>query len=217
MNLDHGQELSSIDFSAMIGGPLNAVVEAQAKSAMATINFIKTIGFEPDVVTPEVPATGTNPATPATTKPGKAKTVVFAYDKTNPNYDQDVEGSEEILTYELHIPTLAIAPIPYLRVEDVTIQFNAKITSAVYERNTTAEAYGGSISAKAGWGWGSARLSAYYSKRKSTVSGSQVNRTYSLDVKVHAVQDEIPAGLDRVLGILEDSISEVQQPTEETE
>ncbi|MEM7187112.1 MAG: DUF2589 domain-containing protein [Bacteroidota bacterium] len=200
--MNHGQELSSIDFASMIGGPLNAVVEAQAKSAMTTLDFIQTIGFE------EL----TDPGPPPTKKYGKAKTVTFTYDKANPNFDANVTGSKEVLTYKLDVPTLAIIPIPYLRVEDVNIQFNAKISSTTYQRNTSAEAYGGNFSAKAGWGWGSARLSAYYSKRKSTVSGNQVNRTYSLDVKVHAVQDEIPAGLDRVLGILEDSMTEKEVP-----
>jgi len=202
--MNHGQELSSIDFASMIGGPLNAVVEAQAKSAMTTLDFIQTLGFE---------AT-TAPGPPPVITYGKAKTVTFTYDKANPDYDPADNNSKEVLTYKLDVPTLAIIPIPYLRVEDVHIQFNAKISSTTYQRNTSATAYGGNISAKAGWGWGSARLSAYYSKRKSTVSGNQVNRTYSLDVKVHAVQDEIPAGLERVLGILEDSMTEKLVPAE---
>ncbi len=33
-----GQELSSIDFQSMIGGPLNAVIKAQAQSAQTQIN-----------------------------------------------------------------------------------------------------------------------------------------------------------------------------------
>jgi hypothetical protein len=43
-NYDPGQELSSIDFSAVIGGPLTAVVDAQAKAALSTIDFIKSVG-----------------------------------------------------------------------------------------------------------------------------------------------------------------------------
>jgi hypothetical protein len=47
-----GQELGSLDFQAMIGGPLCAVVEAQAQSAISTINFIKTVGFKPSSANP---------------------------------------------------------------------------------------------------------------------------------------------------------------------
>ena len=41
-----GQELSSIDFESMIGGPLVAVIHAQAQAAMSTVNFIKEVGFK---------------------------------------------------------------------------------------------------------------------------------------------------------------------------
>ena len=41
-----GQELSSIDFESMIGGPLVAVINAQAQAAMSTVNFIKEVGFK---------------------------------------------------------------------------------------------------------------------------------------------------------------------------
>ena len=41
-----GQELASIDFASMLGGPLRAVVNAQAQAAMSTVNFIKEVGFK---------------------------------------------------------------------------------------------------------------------------------------------------------------------------
>lgn len=41
-----GQELASIDFESMLGGPLVAVVNAQAQAAMSTVNFIKEVGFK---------------------------------------------------------------------------------------------------------------------------------------------------------------------------
>ena len=41
-----GQELASLDFANLIGGPINAVVEAQAKAAITTANFIQEVGFD---------------------------------------------------------------------------------------------------------------------------------------------------------------------------
>ena len=56
---DPGQELSSINFSNMIGGPLRAVIEAQAEAAQSTVNFIKAVGFkEGDATDPEATSTG---------------------------------------------------------------------------------------------------------------------------------------------------------------
>ena len=61
-----GQELSSIDFQSMIGGPLNAVVKAQAQSAQTSVDFIKSVGFN---------------APDAKEDPGKPTMVTFEYDK----------------------------------------------------------------------------------------------------------------------------------------
>ncbi|MBZ0098217.1 MAG: DUF2589 domain-containing protein, partial [Taibaiella sp.] len=49
-NYNPGQELSSINFGGMIGGPLTAVVDAQSQAALSTVSFIKSVGFTPDVV-----------------------------------------------------------------------------------------------------------------------------------------------------------------------
>ncbi len=35
-----GEELSTLDFESMIGGPLVAVVNAQAQASMATVNLL---------------------------------------------------------------------------------------------------------------------------------------------------------------------------------
>ena len=43
---NYGGELSSLDFKNLIGGPLSAVVEAQALAAESTVQFIKAMGFD---------------------------------------------------------------------------------------------------------------------------------------------------------------------------
>ncbi|MDY6857251.1 MAG: DUF2589 domain-containing protein [Thermodesulfobacteriota bacterium] len=43
-----GDELASLDFQSMIGGPLNAVIKAQAQSAITSVDFIKAVGFNSD-------------------------------------------------------------------------------------------------------------------------------------------------------------------------
>jgi hypothetical protein len=43
-----GEELSRIDFQSIIGGPLDAVVQAQAQSAQTSVDFIKAVGFDED-------------------------------------------------------------------------------------------------------------------------------------------------------------------------
>jgi hypothetical protein len=55
----------------------------------------------------------------------------------------------------------------------------------------------------------SAELKVSYAYKKSTTEGSKVERTYSMAVHVRAVQDEMPAGTERLLNILENNIKEV--------
>ena len=184
-----GDELANLDFESMIGGPLSAVVRAQAQSAVTSVDFIKAVGFDDDE---------------------KPQMVTFKYDKQVETFDDqgNVTGSET-KPHSLTVPFLTMLPIPFIRVEETTIDFNAKINS-MQERNATSEqGLGVELKAKAGWGWGSARLKVNYSQKKTTSSKSKTERTYSMSVHVRAVQDELPAGTERLLGILENSISEV--------
>ena len=43
-----GDELSNLNFEAMIGGPLSAVIKAQAQAAVTSVDFIKAVGFDHD-------------------------------------------------------------------------------------------------------------------------------------------------------------------------
>ncbi|MCU0638020.1 MAG: DUF2589 domain-containing protein [Methanothrix sp.] len=191
-----GQELASIDFENLIGGPLIAVVHAQAQAAMATVNFVKQVGFKP----PE--GGSVNPLEQST---GEPATVTFKYKKLVPKADNS--GDEE-KTAELTVPFLAMLPIPYLRVQEVNIDFLAKINSVQFRNVDTNVAVTGELEAKAGWLWGSARLKVSSTYQRQTKEGSTETRDYSMNVKVKAVQEEMPGGLARTLTILESLIKE---------
>lgn len=188
-----GQELSSIDFGAMIGGPLNAVIRAQANAAQTSVDFIKSVGFN---------------AADAQTNPGQPTMVAFKY--TKPVETTDAQGNTSVSnkTFQLDVPILTMLPIPFIRVEETTIDFNAKINSVVESTSASLSELNASLAAKAGWGPFSAQLKTSFSKQQSSSSGAKTERTYALKIHVRAVQDEMPAGLERLLGILEDGIKE---------
>ncbi len=189
-----GQELSSIDFEAMIGGPLVAVIKAQAQSAQTSVDFIKSVGFNP-------PGAGADA--------GKPTMVSFIYDKMVEEKDA-VTGVISInpKKMELTVPILTMLPIPFIRVEETTIDFNAKINSVVESTTSSSSDLNTSLAVKAGWGPVSAQLKCSYSAKKTTSASSKTERTYSLAIHVRAVQDELPAGLEKLLGVLENSIKE---------
>ncbi len=202
-----GQELSSIDFESMIGGPLIAVVNAQAQAALSTVNFIKSVGFKPG-----------DSDDPTASNTGDPIYVTFKYPKEIAPYQPAVPADPEhgieakdavpaqIQDMKLEVPILTMLPIPFIRVEETTIDFNAKITSVEYRKVDTSLKVDASLEAKAGWLWGSAKLKVSTSYQRNTSQGSKVNRTYSMAVHVKAVQDEMPGGMEKVLGILEESM-----------
>ncbi|MFW8632012.1 DUF2589 domain-containing protein [Vibrio natriegens] len=185
-----GDELSSIDFDAMLGGPLSAVVRAQAQSAQTSVDFIKAVGFDEDTNEPTM--------------------ITFNYTKVveTRNEEGEVIGAEP-KPFTLTVPFLTMLPIPFIRVEETTIAFNAKITSVQSWNTTSSNALTTTMEKKAGLWFASAKLKANFSYQKSTSSSSKISRTYSLSVNVRAVQDELPAGTERLLGILENTITEV--------
>ncbi|MCB0712555.1 MAG: DUF2589 domain-containing protein [Ignavibacteriae bacterium] len=292
---DPGQELSSIDFAAMIGGPLSAIVDAQSKAALSTVDFVKSIGFTPDtedeitgeitpgepvyvtfkypkMITPYVAAvvglidaltivsggTGYTVGDTLTVK-GIALTVssvdtagviqTIAFNDTSGGHtpfsaEASIGGSGSGATFKLttidtpatpaefaqmklEVPILTMMPIPFIRVEEGTIDFNAKITSMEYRQigsefkfststsmdntntNTNIGFFGGLNFNK---NVNTISLKTSLSYQRNTKEGFKIDKTFHLGVKVKVSQDEMPEGMEKLLGILEDAI--VSQPVE---
>ena len=174
-----GQELASLDFANLIGGPLNAVIEAQAKSAITTTNFIKEVGFDED---------------------GKIINVDFTYDKTNEN------GRKQRFT--LTVPFLTMLPIPYITVDSAVVEFNAKITSINESSNERQFSTQIEAEAKGRYWFVSASVktkTAYQSKAKSS---EKAERSFDMHVRVEAHNEDLPGGTARLLDILEGQMFE---------
>ena len=213
-----GQELSSIDFESMMGGPLVAVINAQAQAAMSTVNFIKEVGFKKPVTEEDAGGDTTTEA---------PIYVTFKYPKELSPYQPAIPADPSATppvaeapavpavyeTQELQVPILTILPIPFIRIDSTTIDFNAKINSVEYRKTNTRLKVDASLEAKAGWLWGSAKLKVSTSFQRTTQQGNTVNRTYSLAIHVQAVQDEMPAGMEKVLSILEGAIRSIPATT----
>ncbi len=218
MATNPGQELSSIDFDSMIGGPLIAVINAQAQAALSTVNFIKTVGFK----------AGDSNDNPEATNTGDPIYIAFKYPKEvapyqaaipaqaaqgnpgDPDYKPAVAAQAAVAAnvqeMTLKVPILTMLPIPYIRIDETTIDFNAKINSMEYRKIDTSLSIKASLEVKQSWFLGSAKLKVSTSYKRNTQQGNNVSRTYSMAVHVKAVQDEMPGGMEKILGILEDAI-----------
>lgn len=172
------QLLGTLPFGSLIGGPLTAAVDAQAKAAVSSKDFIEALALDDDRK--------------------KVRTVAFKY--------RDSDGKDA----ELEVPILTIVPIPFLRIDDMTIEFKANIsatteTSRSASSSTAKEA---KLSASARYLFFKAELSGSVSSKKDSTAtaSSKYSVEYTIDVRVHAVQDDMPKGIATVLNLLNESI-----------
>src|SRR5688500_1205099 len=113
------EELRQIPFDYLIGAPLKAAIEAQGLAAKTTIDFIEKVGFIPD--DPEQDPFFLDEQEDV--EGGQVRNVTFQYART----DENGVGSNVTLT----VPILSIVPIPYLRIDDMTIDFTAKLNDTI--------------------------------------------------------------------------------------
>mmetsp|Transcript_7676 Transcript_7676/g.19372 ORF Transcript_7676/g.19372 Transcript_7676/m.19372 type:complete len:265 (-) Transcript_7676:1328-2122(-) len=225
-------ELQDLDLSALIGGPLTAVVKAQAQAAFTTIAFVREFGFvggkdKGDWDTPVM--------------------VKFEYERP---VKADWRGNEKMAWLEgmthqgkssIEVPLLTMMPIPALRVELMEISFIVKLDSVqTYEAEIQEMAMGMDTSAydtssDSSHNVGKTSLSGKKKETQSSLSGSfqtqktdvaskysgsrvqsRITRTYHLDINLTAKGDEMPAGLEKLFEALEanmiDTVAQSKQP-----
>ena len=292
-----GTELAALDFGNLIGGPLNAVITAQAMAAQSTASFIKSVGFYqegqtdtdgndigntpvyvdfkyPKEISPFIPGigqpgdtllppyvaakavvapftivldadhatnfrvtgtstsfdplwvgrtlTGTGTGTGTTIASVESPTAMTlsavitavsiglaavaqaglpAFPDGRPAYVAPTRAAFQDMKFS--VPILTMLPIPFIKVDIITIDFNAKITSMETQSESSDLSVGVNLEVKQRWPSGSAKLNVSVALKKSTSSGASVERTYSMAIHVQASQDEMPAGMEKLLSILE--------------
>lgn len=183
---DFAAELGSIDFATIIGGPLDACVKAQANASISTVSFINEVGFEGE---------GTD---------RKLRMAEFKYKKNGPNpaYKNETETPGVPVTIptdvEILVPFIALLNVPSFRIESCEIDFNVKLNST-FTKDTSSE-FG--LNAGVSGGFGPVKFKVDVSYKRTSSTGLKIEKEYSLGVKVRATNDEMPAGLEKVLGLL---------------
>lgn len=177
--------LKSLPFGNIIGGPLVACVEAQAQAARTSWEFIQNVGLYTE---------------------GEEKKTV------NVSFQFIKDGHMAQIT----VPLLTIVPIPYIAINSIDINFKANISASAAstetENSSSAADVKTSASARCFWARGSMNASYSSKKDSSATKDSKYSVEYTMDVAVHAGQDSMPAGMAKVLEMLNNSIS-VVSPT----
>ncbi|MGW8992769.1 DUF2589 domain-containing protein [Streptomyces zhihengii] len=183
--VDLGAELS-LPFEQIIGGPLQGVIRASAMAANETAQFINNVGFDAK---------------------NQARMVKFSYESAEHGETGTTNTPEKRVVTNVEVPLLAVVPIPYLQLSQVTLDFDVKIDSASARKQE--KTLGGEAGASGGF-WGvTASVKASYSSSSS--SSDTVNRSASMKVHVEARQGPMPAGMEKILTMLTESAVTVQR------
>lgn len=173
--------LNGIPFESIIGGPLSACIKAQAEAAVSTVNFIESVGLK------------------GTGDKKEAVYVVFSY----------VQNGRKV---NVSVPLLTIVPIPYIAINNISLEFKVAITgtdsSSVVDEESLESNETKEESSKKGGGWLTKRKTSKMTTSVSTKKDSKSTQdsTFSIeatmDVKVQAGQESMPAGMAKVLELL---------------
>ena len=188
MAIDIGREMA-LPMEQIIGGPLQAVIKAQSMAANASAQFIGEVGL--------MPGDG-----------GKmvARTVDFSFNRLKAPANGGTATAVE--TVDLKIPLLTILPIPFIRIEEAIIEFECKVGSSTLD--TSSQKWG--VDAKASGGWWGVSFSVQASYSQQSTHEDKVDKTATLKVTIKAVQDDMPGGMKKMLGILETAVVDGLKP-----
>jgi hypothetical protein len=193
--------LASLDFDQLIGGPLMAAVKAQAASADTTLHFLNQFAWtapaKTDPNAPDPAKTDPRPNQPAT-----LNSATLTYNR----YYNDGSGQPKAVPASVSVPLITMVPIPFLRVQQMTIDLDVKLNRMSSSENVNDLNTNVTCSNKS-W-FSPVNFNVTVSDRNTNTQKSSVNDTYSMHVNVLAVQDQLPGGMSRVLDIFTDVINQ---------
>ncbi len=169
--------MASLPIDVLIARPLDAAVRAQAFAAETTVRFVKEVGLDDN---------------------GNVRMTTMRFSYT---YVTD-EGEEEEVEREISVPFLTMVPIPFIRISEVDIDLSFRIRNIVVDSKEKSLSV--SAGAEANWKVFKVSVNASYSSKRTTKS--KIDRSAEVDIRVKAVQDEMPEGLRILLNILNEGL-----------
>jgi uncharacterized protein DUF2589 len=217
--------LRDLPLDKIISAPMEAAIRAQAMAAQTTVDFIKQVGMKPtaaaNLIQQNVPA-GQNPDPPkGDSAPSGDANQAYEAQYVEFKFDRVIEEriaipaaagapattvtQTTVVPSRLTVPLLAIVPIPYIRINDMTIAFEYTIKDM--ESSESTSNLNVSAEAKASYWFFSVTVKGSYSNQN--VNKRETDQSATLKINVNAVQDQMPEGLGKVLDILQQSMKVV--------
>jgi hypothetical protein len=209
------QLLGQIPFGAILAAPLVAAVQAQATAAQACVDFITKVGLNGDAVkVTKFDFVRTMPARAALGLPDGNLS-----EDQQKQLDATIAASGPMVETQVSVtvPFLSLTPIPFIRIDNMTVAMKTSITATTESSATNTTGVSGEGKAEGSAGWGPLKVGfsgSVSSKKDSTAtSTSKYSVEQTIDVSIHATQDDMPAGLAKVLNLLAENIRIDVAPT----
>lgn len=211
--LSISQQFSGLPMDSLIGGPLNAAADANAKMAMTQTKFILDTCFS------KGEENGKEYFLP----------IMISMELERPLIKEGSDGTSttEVIRTTFNLPLMTIMSINSLAVDSVDIKFDMEVSSSFAEENSKEKsekkAGEASLEAKIGYGVFSATIKgkASYDSSESSKESQHYKKSNSAKyhVSVHAGQLPLPTGIATIIDAFSksiDPITVVSKPKEKS-
>lgn len=177
---------SAIDFSALIGAQISALIDAEAEGAERSAQFIEEVGFE-------------------RLKDGTYRLRVVTFEMQRRGDDGDMH------THLVQIPLLTLVPIPLLSIEQADLEFDLRVESLtnVKPKETTPAENDKKKSNSSFWDSDrSERPKVKLKARLARTAKEDTKTAADLSMKVRIVQSSFPTGIETLLNVSELAVAD---------
>lgn len=172
----------AVDFGALVGGQLTALVEAEAAAAEASSEYIENVGFtkKPD----------------GTLAP---RMVIFEMSR------RDTDG--KLRVHRIAIPVLTLVPIPILSIAEARIDFDLQIEE-VKERDLESRSNRNAPSRSVAANFLRRKKTSRLMTRVARTSKERSTTKSDLKMSVLVQQSDLPLGIEKLLSAAELSVDD---------
>lgn len=184
---DFNQELANAPIAQLLGSFGNTLVETQYAASLHSFELFKSIAFDDN---------------------GDMNMVQIKYNRVNPDFVSTDPASPPTIAQKIEVPVVLFADYSNMSIASADFEMNIQLNSTEYQKSENSTQLEASAEFKAKWGWGELKISGRVANQRSSVSGSEVKRSYGLNVKVHMEREDPPEVVEKLFGLFLDGLTQ---------
>lgn len=192
------QQINNLNFDQIIGAPMEAAVKAQARSAVVTCQWLDTLtGGAISKASSMLGVAGLE-----SSSQGVPSVPLSVNTKGSSTGSMTQNSSLEL---DINVPLLSLVPVPYLRIDSLSVNFNCQLNNTGNNTNTDTDTKsltaGGSTGGLLAELLSPITMNGTYSDQDVQSGNDTITEQYTMNVTMNCVQDAIPQGMATILNI----------------